>query len=195
MVEGMNNSIFLIRTYLDDDDTKPHGVFDNVPELYGPWREQHLTNFAICCHGGNVEKWSTPELHAFAPGTTPVHDWDFYEYGFSLGVFSPAAVKVFAPFFEDRFEVLPCSLDGGAYFCVRCLQRCDFLDQQATRFHYRASPPHELAYVENAVFRKDIEVPVLFAVPEDPRKLFCTDPVPAAVAAAGLRGFDFERCE
>ena len=77
----MTKQIFQVRTYIDEEDSKPSGIFDrNLPQLYGPGREQYLTNLAVCQGLAEEEKWVAPDLHAYTPGSTPVHAWDFYEY-------------------------------------------------------------------------------------------------------------------
>lgn len=131
-------------------------------------------------------RWMVPKLLIGRKGKTPLGEWDYY-MGYTFGLFSPRAIEFLSPYFGNRFDTLPATLEGHAYHCLRCCRRNDCLDEDESSIENG-----KVMSFDVLSFRDNVpDDPAIFAIPEDRTGLYCTQSVPKLVKAAGLRGFRF----
>jgi hypothetical protein len=191
----MSKKIYWIQQSVDEEGRRPDGV-----TYKDPWFKtaegfkEYQANAAVSAGVADypAERWFVPDLYASQKGTTAIEDWDFYSCSGSFPAFSPRAIQILSPYFDDRFVPLLAHLEGHSYYCLRCLKRTDCLNRAASEIEYFGDPPRVLMIKKYAFRQERLGDPIIFAIPELDFELFCTDSIPAVVEKAGLRGLDFQ---
>lgn len=161
------------------------------------WEDLKLRDrIVIGAPSASVKLWKVPELYVRQDETTSVQDWDYLFCEGMFGVFSPRAMEVLTPYFGDRFLPLPVRLDGHSYSTLHCRRRTDCLNGPKSEAEFFSFPPRVAPWIGRHVFfRERLPDPMIFAIPERPFFLHCTESIPGIVEAAQLRGFDFQLLE
>ncbi|PQO42927.1 imm11 family protein [Blastopirellula marina] len=194
----MTQKVFWIRESLEDD--RPSGVTYHDPNgefksTEGFKRFQANSQVSAGTVGFPKDRWFSPVLSVSEPGTSPIGEWDYFMCSGTFGAFSERAVQVLMPFWKKSFELLPATLEGLAYSCLRCSERTDCLDETQSEITYFDGTT-DVMEINSYVFKKELLAnPMIFSIPQLTFELFATESIPRLAFEAGLRGFDFEQVD
>ncbi len=137
-----------------------------------------------------LEDYVAPRLVVPRPDAL---DWHFYSDMCSGGMLSERAANLLRPYLDQYFMLLPASINDAPYFMLKSIDSLDCLDRERSDLvYFNDNDPGRVMRVRKYVFHLNrIPDPLIFAIPEFPKRAFCTQTVRRIVTESGLKGFDF----